>query len=239
MEKYVYNYHVHLFSNFPHLGKLDTFELYRIDTSQGDTLTREVILKLPISNGYTPYMHSFAHTPNYIVFFRFPLMWDIMKIPFAVNILPAMVWKPDDQTLVHVIDLKTQQIVQNYTMDPFFAYHHINAFENKNGDVVVDITTVPPTPIKFDPSPYNLCAVTIPTARVAVLLESTADTFVVPMPTFDVVLIPALFELHAMNDSNLGAGAQNPAGGVKQEVKVEDVKVKREHFDAVGLHNNL
>ena len=49
----------------------------------------------------------------------------------------------DDQTLVHVIDLKTQQIVQNYTMDPFFAYHHINAFENKNGDVVVDITTVP------------------------------------------------------------------------------------------------
>jgi carotenoid cleavage dioxygenase-like enzyme len=24
-EKYVYNYHVHLFSNFPHLGKLDTF----------------------------------------------------------------------------------------------------------------------------------------------------------------------------------------------------------------------
>ena len=142
-EKYVYNYHVHLFSNFPHLGKLDTFELYRIDTSHGDTLTREVILKLPISNGYTPYMHSFAHTPNYIVFFRFPLMWDIMKIPFAVNILPAMVWKPDDQTLVHVIDLKTQQIVQNYTMDPFFAYHHINAFENKNGDVVVDITTVP------------------------------------------------------------------------------------------------
>merc|ERR1711881_660412 len=66
-----------------------------------------------------------------------------MKIPFTTTILPAMLWKPEYKTLVHVIDLKSQQIIQNYTMDPFFAYHHINSFENENGDVVVDITTVP------------------------------------------------------------------------------------------------
>ena len=123
-DKYVYNYHVHLFNNFPHLGKLDSFELYRVDTSHGDNLEREVILKLPITNGYTPYMHSFAHTPNYIVFFRFPLMWDIMKIPFNVNILPAMSWKPEDKTIVHVVDLRKMQIVRNFTMDPFFVSSH-------------------------------------------------------------------------------------------------------------------
>ena len=56
------------------------------------------------------------------------------------------------------------------------------------------MTTVPPTPVKLDPSPNNLCAVTIPTARVAVLPESTlVIRLLLPMPTFDVVLIPALF----------------------------------------------
>ena len=34
------------------------------------------------------------------------------------------------------------------------------------------------------------------------LLESTALTLVVPIPTFDVVLIPALFVLHAIKDDN-------------------------------------
>ena len=63
--------------------------------------------------------------------------------PFNINILPAMSWKPEDKTIVHVVDLRKMQIVRNFTMDPFFAYHHINSFENEDGDVVVDITTVP------------------------------------------------------------------------------------------------
>ena len=43
----------------------------------------------------------------------------------------------------------------------------------------------------------------MPTARTAVLFESTALTFVVPIPTFAVVLIPALFVCHTLNAVHL------------------------------------
>jgi carotenoid cleavage dioxygenase-like enzyme len=56
---------------------------------------------MPIKNGHTPYMHSFAHTPNYIVVFEFPLFWEIMKITMSTKILPAMKWTPENGTAVH------------------------------------------------------------------------------------------------------------------------------------------
>ena len=53
----------------PHLKKLQKYEVYRMDTT-AEPLRREVMLELPIENGYTPYMHQFANTPNYLVFMQ-------------------------------------------------------------------------------------------------------------------------------------------------------------------------
>ena len=50
------------------------------------------------------------------------------------------------------------------------------------------------TPVRPEPSPKKLFAVTTPTFRTAVLLESAAPVaFVVPIPTLVVVLIPVSF----------------------------------------------
>ncbi len=32
------------------------------------------------------YVHSFAHTPNFMVFFQFPLTWGILQIPIRNGI---------------------------------------------------------------------------------------------------------------------------------------------------------
>jgi carotenoid cleavage dioxygenase-like enzyme len=142
-DPFIYNYHVHVMGNMPHIGKMNRWEFYRIDTSKGDTLSRELMLTVPIVNGKSPYMHSFAHTPNYIVTFEFPLEWDVMKIIISTNILPDLTWRPENGTHVKVIDKNTWKIVKSYYIEPVFAYHHVNAYEDDSGDVVVDITTVP------------------------------------------------------------------------------------------------
>ena len=143
-DKYIYNYLVKVMGNIKHPGEMNLWQFYRIDTSAGDTLKREVVFEMPIKNGHSPYMHSFAHTENYIVMFEFPLFWEVMKIPLSVNILPDMGWKPENGTVVRVVDKNTWKVVEEYTIEPFFAYHHVNAFEDDaTGDIVVDITTVP------------------------------------------------------------------------------------------------
>ena len=109
-DKYIYNYQVHVMGNIKHPSEMDRWEFYRIDTSGGDLLTREILLEMPIKNGHTPYMHSFAHTPNYIVVFQFPLFWEIMKITMSTKILPAMKWTPENGTAVRVIDKKTWRV---------------------------------------------------------------------------------------------------------------------------------
>ena len=71
-DKYAYNYHGQAFGNLPHTDKLHKLKFYRIDTTK-TPLSREVFLEIP--NERISYVHSFAHTKNYIVFMEFPLFW--------------------------------------------------------------------------------------------------------------------------------------------------------------------
>ena len=145
-DPYAYNYYADLFGNVLKPGGINAYKLFRIDTSRGGgTLAREVMVELPLPLKRTPYMHSFAQTTNYIIFFKFPLMWDLLKIVASIDILPAMTWTPNNGTHVIVIDKRTWQVAAQHWTAPFFAYHHINAFETPEGDVACDITTVPCT----------------------------------------------------------------------------------------------
>jgi beta,beta-carotene 9',10'-dioxygenase len=143
-DKYLYNYHVNILGNFPHMMKMNEYVFYRIDTSKvvEQGVVREPVLKIPIQLGELPYMHSFAHTPNYLVLFKFPLFWDILGILTHVDILPSMHWKPDNGTHVLVIDKRNMTVVREHWTKEVFAYHHLNAFE-ENGNVICDISTVP------------------------------------------------------------------------------------------------
>ena len=142
-EKYAYNYLVSVMGDMPHVGAVNKFVFFRLDTS-AEPLRRELLLEIPIPNGRTPYMHQFAHTPSYLVLVQYPLHWSIPRIIASSTSLPAMEWEPANGTQVVVVDKASGTIVKTlWYKDGIFAYHHINAFEDDAGDIIMDISLVP------------------------------------------------------------------------------------------------
>lgn len=137
-DPFVYNYHAVMYGNEPSFIP-HKYQIWRIDTSK-EPLQREIVMEIPMT-GFV-FMHQFAHTKNYIVFVEYPLVWDLPKIGFGTTILPGMNWKPEKGTFIRVINKNTWTVVKTFTTDPFFAYHHLNAYEEGH-EVVVDILTTP------------------------------------------------------------------------------------------------
>ena len=82
-------------------------------------------------------MHSFGITENYLILTEFPLFVNPVSMllsgkPFIENFK----WKPEKGTKFTLIERSTGKVVGSYHSDPFFAFHHINAFElgNKNNN---------------------------------------------------------------------------------------------------------
>ena len=85
-------------------------------------------------------MHSFALTPRYVA---------IVEQPFVVNPLdflrpdrPPIVanfrWKASQPSRVHLIDRRAAAVRATVELEPFFVFHHVNAYER--GDrVVIDV----------------------------------------------------------------------------------------------------
>jgi beta,beta-carotene 9',10'-dioxygenase len=85
------------------------------------------------------YMHSFGMTQNYIILTEFPLVVNPISLllwlkPYIENFQ----WKPNRGTPFWVINRWTGEIVGRYECDPFFAFHHVNAFE-MGDELVIDI----------------------------------------------------------------------------------------------------
>ncbi len=184
-DKYMYNYYVNVMGNMPHVMKMNEFHLFRVDTEKAaetGSLEREFVLKMPLEDGFVPYMHSFAQTPNYFVLFKFPLMWDLLGIVTSTTILPNMHWTPKNGTHVVVIDKRSMTVVRELWTRPFFAYHHMNAFEQADGTVACDITTVPCKGSKGGAECNHMNAFEMDTI--------TNDTFNIPNNTIERFVVP-------------------------------------------------
>ncbi len=89
------------------------------------------------------YMHSFGMTQNYVILAEFPLVVNPLRLllwlrPYIENFR----WKPERGTPFWVVNRHTGEIVGRYESDPFFAFHHVNAFE-QGGELVLDIVAYP------------------------------------------------------------------------------------------------
>ena len=85
------------------------------------------------------YLHSFGMSSRYLVIAEFPLVVNPMSLllwlrPYIENFR----WKPSRGTRFHVFDRATGEAVGSYATDAFFAFHHVNAFEDGD-DLVVDL----------------------------------------------------------------------------------------------------
>lgn len=101
-------------------------------------LRRQILNETPVAE--PAYIHSFGMTENYLILAEFPLVVNPLKLlltakPFIEN----FVWKPEQGTRFLIIDKHSGRVQRTHTADAFFAFHHINAFEDGE-DVVLDIS---------------------------------------------------------------------------------------------------
>jgi len=118
-------------------GEKSYYVIWKLaDHQAARTTVAEIPVQLPA------YMHSFALTEHYVVLVAFPFVvnpLDLMmkKKPFIFNYK----WKPENGTIFYIVDRATGN-VSTIKGDPFFAFHHVNAFD-KEGKIFIDIVTHP------------------------------------------------------------------------------------------------
>lgn len=120
---------------FIRIGKNSTYVIWKMKDGQSK---RELIAEIPVDE--PAYMHSFALTERYVVLAEYPfvvnpLMMLINKKPYIMNFK----WKPERGTTFTVVERATGKVTK-IKGEPFFAFHHINAFD-KDGKLFLDIVT--------------------------------------------------------------------------------------------------
>jgi carotenoid cleavage dioxygenase-like enzyme len=116
-----------------HYGPVNYYTIYSVDK---DRNTRKVA-SIPVL--HPSYLHSFGMSPRYFIIAEFPFVVQSVKLvarmrPFIENFL----WKPRNNTKFYVIDRINGKLKSIIKVPPFFAFHHINAFE-LGEDLVVDL----------------------------------------------------------------------------------------------------
>ena len=84
-------------------------------------------------------MHSFSITENYAVFFFYPATVDATSFwSLNFHVFEGLKNMPNEPTEIFVVDLKTGAVTKRMT-DYTFSYHHVNAYENKDGKIITDL----------------------------------------------------------------------------------------------------
>lgn len=101
---------------------------------------REAIAEWEVDK--VPYMHSFSLTKKFAILFAAPFYINVPKMLRYAEPFDSLDWFENLPTAVYVVDL-TNGHVKTLKTDNVFTMHHINAFENGNSDIVVDISSYP------------------------------------------------------------------------------------------------
>lgn len=119
------------------LSRESRYNIYKITTAKSRELTASVKVEEP------SYMHSFGLTDHYVVLTEFPFVINPLDLlvsakPFVENFK----WEPERGTKLTIVRRTDGKVVGSYQTEPFFAFHHVNAFEIEN-KIVLDIVAYP------------------------------------------------------------------------------------------------
>ena len=110
---------------------------YRLYARQ-DTSSQREIAKLSVSR--PAYMHSFGMTERYAVLAECPLVVNPPEIPLSGRpFIENFRWRPERGTRFIVFDRQAGKVRAEIQGEPFFCFHHVNAFE-EGDELVVDLT---------------------------------------------------------------------------------------------------
>ena len=117
-----------LYNFYIDYGRKSAYVIYRIeDKTTGRKLLTRHEVKEP------SYMHDFSLTENYVILTAYPLVVnpvDLLNPKFSF--IGAHRWEPNRGTIVYIFNKKTGALVSILNSKAMFAFHHINAFEDKN-----------------------------------------------------------------------------------------------------------
>ncbi|MGR2753714.1 carotenoid oxygenase family protein [Agromyces arachidis] len=118
-------------------GALSTYVFRRVDTREPSLLRGDTVATRAVRE--PSYIHSFGMSERYLVLVEFPLVVNPISLllwlrPYIENFR----WKPERGTCIHVFDRASGAHVRSAIADPFFAFHHVNAYD-EDGSVVVDL----------------------------------------------------------------------------------------------------
>jgi carotenoid cleavage dioxygenase-like enzyme len=84
-------------------------------------------------------MHSFAMTERYVVLAENPLLVRPLSMPLSKKgFIHNYEWEPERGTRFLVFDRHSGQLRSIHEAEPFFCFHHVNAFE-RDGEIVLDL----------------------------------------------------------------------------------------------------
>lgn len=113
-------------------GRKSTYVIWKLEET-----ARQIIAEIPVD--LPAYMHSFALTEKYVVLVEYPFVVNPidliqMQKPFIMNFK----WQPERGTHFIVVDRSSGEQVAKIKTDPFFAFHHANAYDAE-GKIVIDV----------------------------------------------------------------------------------------------------
>jgi beta,beta-carotene 9',10'-dioxygenase len=122
-----------LISYATHFGPVTTYRVYGLRGNSAPRVIATLLVSLPA------YMHSFAITERHAILAEFPFVAIPISIPLSGRpFVDNYRWRPDRGTRFRVIDLETGALRGTYETEPFFAFHHVNAYE-RDGELVLDL----------------------------------------------------------------------------------------------------
>jgi beta,beta-carotene 9',10'-dioxygenase len=130
---------------FNYCTRLSRKSAYQVFSAGRDEERARLVGTVPIDK--PAYMHSFGMSERYIVLVEFPLVVSPVELllsgkPFIENYR----WSPERGTRFWVINKDGGEIVANSEGEAFFAFHHVNAFE-QGDEIVLDLVTYADTSI--------------------------------------------------------------------------------------------
>lgn len=115
--------------------------LYQIYKLPKDSHSRELLAEVAVEK--PAYMHTFSLTENYVIFAEYPfkvtpLALYLSEKPFIKNYH----WQDKVPTRFLFINRNTKKLEKEFYSEPFFCFHHINAYE-QNRHVILDLIAYP------------------------------------------------------------------------------------------------
>lgn len=110
------------------------YSIYRMDAHSHH---RQLISTIPVKQ--PAYMHTFGMTQHYLILVEFPLR--LNRLSLALSGKPYIEnyeWRPEQGTRFLIIRKSDGRVVHVAQSDAFFAFHHVNAFEQED-EIVVDL----------------------------------------------------------------------------------------------------